>query len=439
MEGLTTLSSPMDDTLLERFQQTYRNLDLFPLVEPEDIERFRVDYGLDVLARLKTEINASEKNGKLIFTGHRGCGKSTLLKRLAIEMQEKHFPVFFSIADLIEMSGITHVNILYAIALKLLSQASKQQIPVAEDIKTTILGWTTTERTQVSSQETKGEVSAGIEGVLNLFSLKLQQEKSFRDELETTFAKRISDLVSKIDRLAAAIQTTVKKPILVIIDDLDKLDLGLVESIYENNIKALFSPQIRIVFTIPIAALRVPSVEGNLKSEGIGRVHRLPASKFFAKEDFRNPQAQPNQNVDKLVGLLMRRIPEDLVEPETARQIVLKSGGVVRELVRIARECCTECMVLVESEPDRTSFKIDTEILTAALRNLRNDFAMLLGENRYQVLVQVYENFEPADAASQDFLDLLHSLYVLQYLNDDLWFDVHPIVVDLLKRRNLVA
>lgn len=430
----------MDDVLLERFQQTYRNLDLFPLVEPEDIDRFRVDYGLDALRRLKKEIEASKPNGKFVFTGHTGCGKSTLLKRLAIEMQGNHFPVFFSIADLIEMSDITHVNILFAIALKLLSQASKHQIPVSEDIRTTILGWRTTQRTQISSKGTKAEVSAGIEGMLDIFTVNLQQEKSFRDELETTFSKRISDLVTKIDQIATAIKTSTKKSVLVIIDDLDKLDLGLVESIYENNIKSLFSPQIRIVFTIPIAALRVPSLEGTLKSEGVVRPHRLPASKFFAKEDYRNPQAQPNENVDELVKLLMRRIPEDLIEFETARQIVLKSGGVVRELVRIARECCTECMVLLEAEPERSSFIIDAEILTATVRNIRNDFAMLLGVNRYQVLVQVYQNFDPNDAGSQDFLDLLHSLYVLEYLNDDdHWYDVHPIVVDLLKRRKLVT
>ena len=102
----------MDEALLERFQQVYQDLDLFPLVKPETIQKFRVDYGLDVKVRLNQEINASVKNAKFVFAGHRGCGKSTLLKRLALEMQTKHFVVFFSIAELIEMSGVTHVNIL---------------------------------------------------------------------------------------------------------------------------------------------------------------------------------------------------------------------------------------------------------------------------------------------------------------------------------------
>ena len=53
----------MDLELLAKFQQIYKDLDLFPLVEAEDIQKFRVDYGLEVKVRLKREIEASEKNG----------------------------------------------------------------------------------------------------------------------------------------------------------------------------------------------------------------------------------------------------------------------------------------------------------------------------------------------------------------------------------------
>ncbi|PSR16670.1 KAP family P-loop domain protein [filamentous cyanobacterium CCP3] len=304
----------MDQALLERYQQAYKDLDLFPLVEPEDIERFRVDYGLPVMVRLKREIEASQKDGKFIFAGHRGCGKSTLLKRLAIEVQPNHSVVFFSIADLIEMSGITHVNILYAIALKLLSQATKQRIPVAEDIKQDLLGWNTTERTQTSSQATTGELGLGLDNILNLFTAKLQQEKSFRDELEKTFEKRISDLVGKCDRLAAAIQTATKKPVLVIIDDLDKLDLPLVEDIYRNNIKSLFSPRFRVVFTIPVSAVQEPQVMGALNSEGVVRPHLFPVAKFFPKADCHNPEAEPvAKTFDVFLKVLSKRLPDELV------------------------------------------------------------------------------------------------------------------------------
>jgi energy-coupling factor transporter ATP-binding protein EcfA2 len=429
----------MDQALLKQFQQAYQDLDLFPLVEPEDIEKFRVDYGLEVMVRLKREIEASVANGKFVFAGHRGCGKSTLLKRLALDMTEKHHVVFFSIADLIEMSAVTHVNILYAIGLLLLSHGKRIGATLSEDIESTILGWNSSTHKQVVGKSVKGELSVNTD-FLQLVTAKLQQEKSFRDELETTFAKKISDLVGKIDRIATAIQIKTKKQVLVIIDDLDKLDLPLVEAIYRNNIKALFSPQIRIVFTIPVSAVQEPQVMGALNSEGIVRPHLFPVAKFFTKDDRHNPDAEPiAKTLDVFFKVLEKRIPDGLISAQTTREMILKSGGVMRELVRIARECCTECMVQLEIEPDQEAVTIDHAILTTALRNLRNDFARQIGSNLYELLVQVYETAEPKDSSNDGFVKLLHGLMVLEYMNDALWYDVHPIVTSLLKQKQLIS
>ncbi len=427
----------MNQDLLAQFQQAYKDLDLFPLVEPENITKFRVDFGMEVMIRLKREIEASEKDGKFVFAGHRGCGKSTLLKRLGLEMVG-HYVVFFSIADLIEMTAVTHTNILYAIALSLLHHGTKLRLNISKDIQETILGWNTTIRTQIAEEGTQGEM--GFEAnVFNIFT-KLQREKSFRDELETTFSKKISDLVGKIDRLAAAIQTATQKPVLVIIDDLDKLDLSLVETIYRNNIKALFSPRIRIVFTIPVSAIQEPQVMGALNSEGVVRPHLFPVAKFFPKDDRRNPNAEPiAKPLNTFLKMLEKRIPPDLIDPEIAREMVLYSGGVMRELVRIGRECCTESMVQLEIEPDRQTLKIDREILTIAVQNLRNDFARQIGSSLYDLLVQVYKNSEPEDTSNEGFVKLLHGLMVLEYENATLWYDVHPIVVDLLKQKKLIT
>jgi energy-coupling factor transporter ATP-binding protein EcfA2 len=429
----------MNETVLAIFQRAYQDFDLFPLIEPEDIEKFRVDYGREVLVRLKQEVNASVKDQKFVFAGHRGCGKSTLLKRFTIEMQPQHFTVFFSIADLLEPSAVTHRNILYAIALQLLSAATQQQVSVAEDIKESLLGWTTTTHKQKSEQTTKSEMGLGLEKLLQVVKLNFQKEQAFRDEIEKVYEKKVADLVGKADRIAAAIETTTKKPVLVVIDDLDKLDLPLVESIYRNNIKVLFSPRFRIVFTIPVSAIQDPQVMGALTSEGIVRPQLFPVTKFYPKEDCHDPEAEPiARAVDKFLEVLTRRIPADRIEPGTARRMVLQSGGVMRELVRIGRECCTECMVQMELEPDRTDLKINDEVLNVAIRNLRNDFARQLGTDLYPVLVQVYKTLNNDDTDGDAFVKLLHGLMVLEYQNDDLWYDVHPIVVDLLQRKGLL-
>lgn len=427
----------MDDALLAKFQQAYRDLDLFPLVEPDTIARFRVDYGLEVMIRLRQEIKASEANGKFVFAGHRGCGKSTLLKRLALDMAANHDQavVFFSIADLIELSDITHTNILYAIALMLLDYADQAKVKIAKDIRETILGWNDTVKTQVTTQGHGGSLGVGGNW-LQIFQASLQKERSFREELEKTFSKKISDLVGQCDRIVAAIQIATKQQVLVIIDDLDKLDLSLVEEIYRQNIKSLFSPQFRIVFTIPVSATQEPQIVGALNSEGIVRVHPFPVAKFFPKEQRRDPNVAPiAKTFQQFLTILEKRLPSDLLEPDIAREMVRHSGGVVRELVRIARECCTECMVQLELEPDKTDQTIDAEILAAALRNLRNDFSRQIGSDLYDQLVEIYETADAADTSDPGFVKLLHGLMVLEYINDALWYDVHPIVVGLLRQK----
>ncbi|MEO0350482.1 MAG: ATP-binding protein [Cyanobacteria bacterium P01_A01_bin.15] len=425
----------MNETLLGKFQQAYKDLDLFPLIEPEQIEEFRVDYGRSVRVRLQHEIEAAASSEKIVFAGHRGCGKSTLLKQLSVEMQPNHAVIFFSISDQIEMSAVTHTNILYAIAIRLLSYASKQQILIASDIQETLLGWNDTVRKQITSDSTKGSVGIGGKW-FETVSLMLQQEKSFREDVEKTFSKKIADLVRKCDRIAASIQLTKKQPVLVIIDDLDKLDLSKVPSIFRDNVKSLFSPGFRILFTIPIAAAQETEIVGALNSVGIVRPRLFPVAKFFSKADRHNPEAQPDaKQMKTFTDLLDRRIPAELIAPETAQQIVLKSGGVVREVVRLARECCLECMVQLDSDTDVI---INDEILTTALDTLRTDFERQIGSVLYELLTIIYATANPPDTGSPDFVKLLHGLMVLEYKNSSLWFDVHPIVMDLMQQKGLI-
>lgn len=428
----------MNSELYDRYRQSYRDLELFPLLTAEQIEAFRVDYGEDTLARLEQAIDASPPTGKIIFAGHRGCGKSTLLARLRREMRQSFFVAFFSIADLIEMSDVDHVNILYAVALKLLSEATRQQIPIPSTTQAALLNWMTTTESQITTQDIQQEIGVGGD-FFKILSAKLKNEATFRKEIRKTFERNVTDLAKQADTIAAYIKTATGKETLVVIDDLDKLDLGLVHNIYRDNINALFAHKFRIIFTIPISAIRNTELLAVLQSAA-SRIQLMAVSKFYKQRDSHKPDAVPSEKaVYPLHEALKKRIPEALVEPDTARQIVLKSGGVIRELVRIARECCNECMLRLRLEPDRAEVQIDAEILTAALKNLRNEFARSLGQNRFDILVATYNNWNPPDAESQEFLSLLHGLYVLEYENDDLWYDVHPIVIDLLKRKQLIS
>jgi 3-oxoacyl-ACP reductase-like protein len=113
---------------------------------------------------------------------------------------------------------------------------------------------------------------------------------------------------------------------------------------------------------------------------------------------------------------------------------VLLSGGVMRELVRLGRECCTEAMLQLA---ERDTVIIDEAIIDTAVRNLRNDFSRQITPAMSPLLKQVYDDRGRVD--NESFTDLLHGLIILEYENDDLWYDLHPIVVDLLKRKQVIT
>jgi nucleoside-triphosphatase THEP1 len=381
----------------------------------------------------------ASRDGKIIFSGHRGCGKSTLLAEFGRQCTDRgYFVVFFSIADTIEMSDVDHINILFAIALNLMLEAEKASVSIPKSAKAAIDNWFAKKARIITETPVSAEVSVGFD-LFKMISGKLKSEASVREEIRKEFEKKISQLVEQINIIAAEIQAATQQDVLVIIDDLDKLDLAIVEEIYKKHIKALFLPGFRIIFTIPISALRETSLRSYITTESDNQIIEMPVTKTFVKGERRKDSPDPvAEAMQTLCEVLHRRIDRELLEPEIAAQIVFYSGGVLRELIRLTNVCCRICLRSLRRHPNRQDMVIDHAVLEEAVKELRLDFEMQLGKADYEILQTTYEKFLPDDPKAQKFLDLLHGLHVLEYRNGEIWYDAHPIVIDLLKRKGLV-
>lgn len=427
-----------ENNLVADFEEAYQNLQFQPLITPEELDKFQVPYGNQVAAELKQLVKGcTPASNKIVFSGHLGCGKTTLLAGFSRQQEEKYFVVFFSISDMIEMSDVNHINILFAIAVQLMEKAEKEKVNISKSIKDKFYEWFAT-RTKTKLEEIKTESSAGFD-LLGIIKGKLQADAVSRTEIKEEFGKNFADLTGRINEIASVIENAIGKEILVIIDDIDKLDLVLVENIYQDNIKALFSPQVRVIFTVPIAVVRNISLLTTIRLETGDKIKIMPVCKMFKKGENRNLNATPIEAANLLfLDILQKRLSSKLIEAEIAQQIVLKSGGVLREVIRIANKCCQKCLLLIEEEPDRQDIKINQEILNGSLRDLRLELTPFFGKVDFEILIVTYKNFHPDDPKDPKFLELLHGLCVLEYTNDDLWYDVHPIVCDLLKLRELI-
>ncbi|NEN92078.1 MAG: ATP-binding protein [Okeania sp. SIO3H1] len=423
------------DNLLESFREAYRNLELLPLLTPKALAKFRVEYGTETIEELQQLVEDSPSgDSKIIFAGHRGCGKSTLLAQFCQQIEDKYFVVFFSISDSIEMSDVNHINILFAIAVRLMEKAQKQQVKIKSSTKDQFYKWFA-KRTRTETDEFKAEGTAGFD-LFKIITGKLKADATIREEIKQEFLRKISDLIARINEIAAVIESASGKEILVVIDDLDKIDLGVVRQVYEEHIKALFQPNFRIIFTVPISALREVRTISTLRTETNNQIVTMPVSKLFKQGERRLPNAVPiPEPTAMLTNIIYKRISPELIEPETVEKIIVYSGGVLRELVRITNECCRICLRLIRRRPGDLEIKINAEVLEEALINISIDFDTPIGTKDYAILQQTYKDFMPADPQEGRFLDLLHGLYVLEYRNAQLWYDIHPIVTELLQRK----
>lgn len=425
------------------FQQAFRNLQLQPLITAEDTRKFHVPYAEDLLPELEQVIrDCTNLNNQLIFAGHRGCGKSTLLARFFERIKDDFFAVFFSISDLIEMSEVNHITILFAIALRLMEEATKQQIEIPEDKIESFFNWF-----KKHTYEEVNRLGAELETGFDLFGILkggLKTDATVRESITTEFRKNFRELVDTINLMAIEIKLACRKEIVVIIDDIDKLDLSKIKEVFEGNIKALLEPRFFVIYTIPIATIRDGGLKKHIEDETGNPIFLMPVQKLFnQRSQTQEDPVQPIEaTVETLRQVLFKRVKPELMAEGIADQIVLQSGGVLREVIRVAQECCRLVRVEILKKQRRQESvevdQIDDQVLRQALDNVRNGMAITLSKTDREILTTVYEKGIPEDPKQQDFLDLLHTIYVIEYRNGHSWYDLHPLIVKQLRQEGVL-
>jgi hypothetical protein len=159
----------------------------------------------------------------------------------------------------------------------------------------------------------------------------------------------------------------------------------------------------------------------------------MPTVKLIPKETRRDSdlviRPEPRQDLE---SILLKHIDRDLFESETLDDLILASGGVVRELIRIASECVFICFGILRrySANEEVRVMIDEDVLTQAKNKIWRDMSLAIGNKEREILEEVYDNFKPNDQTEETFLNLLKGVYIIEYRNDTLWYDLHPIVAE---------
>jgi hypothetical protein len=419
----------------------------------KDFDKYYVDVdkgrGLTPLKKMK---RLFEKNPggsyKFLFAGYKGCGKSTELNRLQKDLHDDFIVLNFSVRHELDILNISYIELFIALMKRLFQFANEEKkIKIPKEYIKNITNWVKSKEIVDIDEKYLGmnvEAGATAEGGIPFlakffanFTASAKASSSLKETLRETVEPKLSELILNCNLLINEIKNQLekisKKGLIIIVEDMDKIDLQKGEDIFYIHSAQLTQLNCHTIFTFPIALkyyirftaiknnytdsfdlpmIKVRNKDGSLYEEGRSLMkeiikHRM-ADKLFAGVDI----------IDKMIDY---------------------SGGCLFDLFRMIRDAADNAL-------DFDREKIEEEDFDVAYLYLKSDYENTISENEaeqisvdryYEVLAECAKDEKKKPRQSKELLDLRNNLTVLGY-NGENWSDVHPVVRDILEERGLI-
>ncbi len=444
------IMSIMPDTsemqIATTLRQAIPNLDPTRSLQISELERFyedRVEV-TELLKRMEVELQV-QNNCKFLLTGHRGAGKSSALTKLEqmLEIGNGLWVVPISILDKLNLSDVDSKDIIFLMALEILEQCKKHNLKLSKAVQLRLETWsneieivkTIGESAQMSA-ETKAEISTPSLGWLTLpvkallsVGGRVGKETETREAIRKTIKPAFSELLAIIDDLQQEIFRLTQKQVVCLVDGTDKTTIEIAETLFYKNGADLSAPQVSVVYTFPVALQS--SQEFNQITAYFNDTFVLPNFKIQAQQH-QSTQAEKDaelehckHGIEGLQHIITRRVQANLFNPVALKDICQASGGIPRIALQLAKAACVNAVV-------RQDTQVNTDDVARAITRERQAFQKMLTYAQLELLQDVRTKKTIDTDPEKGYLQLLHNLSVIEYVNGKVWYDVHPIVHDLL-------
>jgi hypothetical protein len=383
---------------------------------------FYVERPDTVMSRLKRRLLRQSQNPpKYFLSGHRGCGKSTEMHRLAADSDivGKYWPVHFSIRDHADLNDIDFKDVLLALGGQLYTQYRAQGKRLDPQLQKELDTWHGELEEEIATQlsgRMAGELGAEVSTLFAKISSKIRLEPKTRHIIRQILDRDVTGLIALINKVTTEILSQEKKLPLVLIDDLDKItDLDRARQIFIHQQDVLRQPNCAIVYTVSSSLFYDP-IFPTARIEPIF----LPNISLYE----RGHRQRPSGEAYILNQFVLRRMVSELITEEALGMVVNMSGGVFRELSRLMRAS-------IDFATDANRDQIVPDDIAQAAIEIRNTYRRVLSQEQMNVLQAIYDGNDRQDPGIM--APLLQMLAILEYNGDGTWFDIHPVLFDLIQ------
>jgi DNA polymerase III delta prime subunit len=388
-------------------------------------------------------INDQVESQAFFVAGQAGTGKTTALNFFKTETLEKYYHIkYINMRDFLDLSDVDIIDFLLAFAFALAENTSieKSYYEKLVELQKKHKGELLEEVEHVSDRKKgmgiKSEVSTGG-GFLNFVKLKagffanFKLDSNYRKTTRRVFrltkpflSKLVNEVIDAyVEKIAGG------KNLLVIIDDLDKMrKVEQINSIFIENRNYIFSLGCKKILSIPMYLAKMPEISNYSQypiCQFILRLKPNPINGEAGKEKKEKIEA----NRQMLRRVVRARVQKDvtLIENEALEEAIDKSGGIIRQLIRIVYVAAVNVRTLEGT-------RISPDDIKEAVGSLRNNMAgTIISTNKINMLHTILEKNVPVSETSTEFIELLQSNNVVAYENGEPWYEVNPLIRDTVK------
>jgi hypothetical protein len=428
-------------------QDVRRVCSLGPLDTAEELEQYWVNTdaarspGFSLRRRIKTFLEDSSDCRILVY-GHGGSGKSTELAKLVRELGSGYFVVSFSIRDEMNLTAVQAEDILLVLIERILREIQKIEISISDAVLKPVYDYfSSIKRQTTKGHEANAEVEAQASIGTGYFASLLKLLVSVKGEIkhsvhseETVVAhlrKRPADLLLQINIVLNAVRQALPKErrLLLIVEDLDKLDIALSKRIFIENVNVLAGISADIIYTVPIFTFHSPDariLRDNFKDCGLAMIKIL------------NHDGTRAEGFEVVRRIIHCRVEETVIAPLAVDLLIEKTGGVLQHVFEVLRNAAllddamvplTRKNIEAALQAKRNEFwsEITWPIPDSARRSETELYDRLEQYAKKQLLGQ--KNLPLVDEVNQI---LLRSCALVEY-NGERWYGVHPLVIENLR------